>query len=92
MTLLIKLMLQLLAKDYQDIYITSATGSGKSIMFQIPALSLCVKDFQLRNLLTLIISPLIGLMNDQVESMEKRGIKNAARIHSNTPLINGIRY
>lgn len=71
-------------KDYQDVYITSATGSGKSIMFQIPALFLR-KQFSVDKPLTLIISPLIGLMNDQVESMEKRGIENAARIHSNTP-------
>ncbi len=71
-------------KDYQDIYITSATGSGKSIMFQIPALFMRER-FSTEKPLTLIISPLIGLMNDQVESMEKRGIKNAARIHSNTP-------
>lgn len=71
-------------KDYQDVYITSATGSGKSIMFQIPALFFR-KQFSVDKPLTLIISPLIGLMNDQVESMEKRGIENAARIHSNTP-------
>lgn len=70
-------------QDYQDIYITSATGSGKSIMFQIPALYL-QQIFPERKPLTLIISPLIGLMNDQVDSMEKKGIRNAARVHSNT--------
>ncbi|EPC6550336.1 helicase-related protein [Enterococcus faecium] len=71
-------------KDYQDIYITSATGSGKSIMFQIPALYIR-EHFTDKKPLTLIISPLIGLMNDQVDSMTSRGIKSAARIHSNTP-------
>ncbi|WP_235505534.1 helicase-related protein [Enterococcus sp. RIT-PI-f] len=70
-------------QDYQDIYITSSTGSGKSIMFQIPALYL-QRIFPERKPLTLIISPLIGLMNDQVDSMVKKGISNAARVHSNT--------
>ncbi|WP_271398747.1 helicase-related protein [Salinicoccus roseus] len=65
----------------RDIFVTSSTGAGKSIMFQIP--SLYIKDrYPEEKRLTLIISPLIGLMNDQVENLNKREIKNAKTINS----------
>ena len=50
------------------------TGSGKSITFQIPAL--------ISPGLTLVISPLTALMNDQVENLRARGVTQAATIHS----------
>lgn len=71
-------------EDFRDIYITAATGAGKSLMFQIPALYLARK-YEYNKPLTLVISPLIGLMNDQVESMKRKGIENSATINGNTP-------
>ena len=50
------------------------TGSGKSVTFQIPAL--------LSPGITLVISPLKALMNDQVENLRARGVTAVAAIHS----------
>ncbi len=49
------------------------TGGGKSITFQVPALA--------RDGLCLVITPLISLMQDQVENLKKRNIR-AVAIHS----------
>ncbi|MGA3677833.1 DEAD/DEAH box helicase [Lysinibacillus agricola] len=64
---------------FRDIFITSSTGAGKSVMFQLPSFHIYKK----KKLLTIVISPLIGLMQDQVAQLKNRGINNVATINSN---------
>lgn len=64
-------------EKYNDIFVTAPTGSGKSILFQIPAIYLG----ETKNLFTLVVSPLIGLMEDQVSNIESM-TNRAATINS----------
>lgn len=66
-------------EDFRHIFITAPTGAGKSMLFQLPALHLAEEH----GLVTLVISPLIALMNDQVNQLrEQRGIDTAVCINS----------
>lgn len=60
--------------DKKDVLLVLPTGGGKSICFQIPALAQAG--------MTLVVSPLIALMNDQVMALNENGIK-AYSLHSN---------
>jgi ATP-dependent DNA helicase RecQ len=53
------------------------TGTGKSVCYQVPALSLYEKT----GALTVVISPLVALMADQVQGMERAGISSAVTIN-----------
>ncbi|RME67425.1 MAG: ATP-dependent DNA helicase RecQ, partial [Verrucomicrobia bacterium] len=50
----------------RDVFALLPTGGGKSMCFQLPA--------QLRDGLTLVVSPLIALMKDQVDQLEELGV------------------
>jgi DNA topoisomerase-3 len=61
------------AIEGRDVLLVMPTGAGKSLCYQLPGLA--------RGGTTLVISPLIALIEDQVEKLRARGIA-ADRIHS----------
>jgi ATP-dependent DNA helicase RecQ len=54
------------ALESRDVLVVMPTGSGKSLCYQLPAL--------MRDDLTIVVSPLVALMQDQVEALEARGL------------------
>lgn len=62
------------AIEGRDCLVIMPTGGGKSVCYQIPALA--------RDGLTLVVSPLISLMKDQVDQLQANGVA-AASLSSN---------
>ena len=64
---------------FRDVFITAFTGAGKSVMFQVPAVYLAKKYKKL----TIIIEPVIALMEDQKDALIARGYKRVEAFNSN---------
>jgi len=61
----------------RDAVVVLPTGGGKSLCFQVPA----IVNTRRGGGPTLVVSPLIALMNDQVESLQQLGV-DAVAMHS----------
>ncbi|MEA5450463.1 ATP-dependent DNA helicase RecQ [Leptolyngbya sp. CCNP1308] len=62
--------------NHRDVLVVLPTGGGKSICFQLPAL--------LQSGLTLVVSPLVALMENQVQDLRDKALL-AATLHSQLP-------
>jgi len=60
------------ALDDRDVLVVMPTGSGKSLCYQLPGL--------MRDDLTIVVSPLVALMQDQVEALQARGLGDSVAL------------
>lgn len=63
-----KRAVEAVANSSQDVFVSMPTGAGKSLCFQLPAL---VSE---RKGVTIVVSPLIALMTNQMDQMKALGI------------------
>ena len=66
----------------RDVFVTAPTGAGKSVIFQIPAIYLTEKYDRV----VVVISPLIGLMRDQITNLKEKGYNYARTLNSDISL------
>lgn len=66
-------------QDYSNVFLTAPTGAGKSAFYQVSGIYLA----QVHQAVTLVITPLIALMQDQVSQLEARGVHCATFLNSN---------
>src|SRR5271169_4886051 len=66
--------------DGRDVLAVMPTGSGKSLCYQLPAL--------VRDGLTVVVSPLIALMRNQVAQLTANGVAAASLHSANDPTEN----
>lgn len=73
----------LCAEPVRDLFLTAPTGAGKSMLFQLPAFYVSEKGD-----ITIVVSPLIALMKDQVNAiLNERNFDKVAYINSELSLI-----
>lgn len=69
--------------DSRDLFLTAPTGAGKSLLFQLPAFYISGKGD-----VTIIVSPLIALMKDQVKAIKnERHFEKVAYINSELSIL-----